>query len=71
MPLDFADLQNLAIRVGIPPTRERTELKRNLRKSLDLYLRKHDVGSSIVSRPLLDPSSPDYDSVVRLFKEGT
>lgn len=64
------DLQNLAIRVGIPPSRDHTALKRNLAKSHDLYLRQHNMGSMVAARPLIDPSSPNYDSVVKLFKEG-
>lgn len=64
------DLQNLAIRVGIPPTRNHLELKKNLAKSHDLYLRQHNMGSMVAARPLIDPSSPNYESVVRLFKEG-
>lgn len=68
--MTLTDLQNLAIRVGIPPARNNIELKKNLKRSLEIYIRQHNIGSSVAARPVIDPSSPNYESVVRLFKEG-
>ena len=68
--MTLTDLQNLSIKIGIPPTRNSIELKKNLKKSLDIYIRQHNIGSSVSARPIIDPSSPNYESVVRLFKEG-
>ncbi len=68
--MTLTDLQNLSMKIGIPPTRNSIELKKNLKKSLEIYTRQHNIGSSVSGRPIIDPSSPNYESVVRLFKEG-
>jgi DNA-binding LacI/PurR family transcriptional regulator len=68
--MTLTDLQNLSIKIGIPPTRNSIELKKNLKRSLEIYIRQHNIGSSVSGRPIIDPSSPNYESVVRLFKEG-
>ena len=60
-----SELTDLAARVGLP--RERN--MQPLLKSFDLYGIKHDVTVHGQAKPIIDPSSPDYDSTVKLFKE--
>jgi hypothetical protein len=44
-------------------------LKNSLLKSFDFYGIKHNVTVQGQAKPIIDPSSPDYDSTVKLFKE--
>lgn len=62
------DLQNLAMRVGVPPSRNGHELKRLLRNSFDSFVKKHDYGIASAHRPVIDHNSPNYDEAVRLFQ---
>ena len=64
------DLQNLAMRVRVPPSRNGTELKRLLKNSFDSFVKKHDMGVASAHKPIIDPSSPEYENTVRLFKDG-
>lgn len=64
------DLQNLAMRVGVPPSRNGGELKRLLKNSFDSFVKRHDTGVSGSSKPVINPNSPNYESAVKLFKEG-
>lgn len=68
--MTITDMQNLAMRVGVPPSRNGGELKRLLKNSFDSFVKRHDYGVSSPSRPVIDPSSPNYDSAVKLFKGG-
>ena len=65
-----SELTDLAARVGIPRERNMNLLRKSLIKSFDFYVQKHNVTVQGSSKPILDPSSPDYESTVRLFKEG-
>lgn len=65
-----SELTDLAARVGIPRERNMNLLRKSLMKSFDFYVQKHNVTVQGSSKPILDPSSPDYESTVRLFKEG-
>jgi hypothetical protein len=65
-----SELTDLAARVGIPRERNMNLLRKSLVKSFDFYVQKHNVTVQGSSKPILDPSSPDYESTVRLFKEG-
>jgi hypothetical protein len=62
------DLQNLAMRVGVPPSRNGHELKRLLRNSFDSFVKKHDYGIASAHRPVIDESSPNYEEAKRLFQ---
>jgi len=64
-----SELTDLAARVGLPRERNMQLLKNSLLKSFDLYGIKHDVTVHGQAKPIIDPSSPDYDSTVKLFKE--
>lgn len=62
------DLQNLAMRVGVPPSRNGHELKRLLKNSFDSFVKKHDYGIASAHRPVIDESSPNYAEAKRLFQ---
>ena len=64
-----SELTDLAARVGLPRERNMRLLKNSLMKSFDFYAQKHDVTVQGQAKPIIDPSSPDYDSTVKLFKE--
>ena len=64
------DMQNLAMRVGVPPSRNGGELKRLLRNSFDSFVKRHDYGVAGSAKPIINPNSPNYESAVKLFKEG-
>ena len=38
-------------------------------KSFDFYVQKHNVTVQGEAKPIIDPSSPDYESAVKLFKD--
>ena len=63
-----SELTSLAMRIGVSPTSHTSELKKSLLKSFDIYARKHNVTVAGQSSPLLDKNSPNYDSVVKLFR---
>ena len=65
-----SDLTDLAARVGIPRERNMNLLRKSLIQSFDYYVQKHNVTVQGSAKPILDPSSPDYDSTVKLFKDG-
>ena len=65
-----SELTDLAARVGIPRERNMNLLRKSLLKSFDFYVQKHNVTVQGTAKPILDPSSPDYDSTVKLFKDG-
>ena len=62
------DLQNLAMRVGVPPSRNGHELKRLLKNSFDSFVKKHDYGIASAHRPVIDENSPNYEKAKRLFQ---
>ena len=64
-----SELTDLAARVGIPRERNMQLLRQSLLKSFDFYAVKHDVTVQGQAKPIIDPSSPDYESTVKLFKE--
>ena len=64
-----SELTDLAARVGLPRERNMQLLKNSLMKSFDFYAVKHNVTVQGQAKPIIDPSSPDYDSTVKLFKE--
>ena len=65
-----SELTDLAARVGVPRERNMNLLRKSLMKSFDFYVQKHNVTVQGSAKPILDPSSPDYESTVRLFKDG-
>jgi len=65
-----SELTDLAARVGVPRERNMNLLRKSLIKSFDFYVQKHNVTVQGSAKPILDPSSPDYESTVRLFKDG-
>lgn len=64
------DLQALAVRVGLPPSRDRLSLKDNIKKEFKNFLRHQNLGGSLTQQPIIDPSSPNYKKAVKLFSEG-
>ena len=64
-----SELTDLAARVGLPRERNMQLLRNSLMKSFDFYAVKHNVTVQGQAKPIIDPSSPDYDSTVKLFKE--
>lgn len=65
-----SELTDLAARVGIPRERNMNLLRKSLMRSFDFYVQKNNVTVQGSSQPILNPSSPEYESTVRLFKEG-
>ena len=64
-----SDLTDLAARVGLPRERNMQLLKNSLMKSFDFYAIKHDVTVQGEAKPIIDPSSPDYENAAKLFKD--
>ena len=64
-----SELTDLAARVGLPRERNMQLLRQSLMKSFDFYAEKHDVTVQGQAKPIIDPSSPDYESAVKLFKD--
>lgn len=62
------DLQNLAMRVGVPPSRNGHELKRLLKNSFDSFVKKHDYGIASAHKPVIDQNSPNYEEARRLMQ---
>ena len=67
--LSAADLTDLAIKVGVPRERNMNLLRKSLLKSFDFYDQKHNVTVQGNAKPIIDPSSPDYEKTVKLFKD--
>ena len=65
-----SELTDLAARVGVPRERNVNLLKKSLMKSFDFFVQKHNVTVQGTAKPVIDPSSPDYESTVKLFKDG-
>ena len=64
-----SELTDLAARVGLPRERNMNLLRKSLLKSFDLYGIKHNVTDQGQAQPIIDPSSPDYESTVKLFED--
>ena len=62
-----AELTDLAVRVGVTPAKHANLIRRDLQKSFDIFVKQHDVSIVGEAKPVIDPSSPDYDSAVKLF----
>jgi len=66
--MSVVDMSDMCREVGINPPRTVRAIKNGLLESFDMYARKHNVTVQGQAQPVIDKSSPDYDSVVRLFK---
>jgi|TARA_R100000008_G_C3530013_1_gene138747 hypothetical protein len=64
-----SELTDLAARVGLPRERNMRLLKNSLMQSFDFYAQKHDVTVQGQAKPIIDPSSPEYENAVKLFKD--
>jgi hypothetical protein len=67
--MSVSDVSNMCQNVGINPPPYVNQMKKALATAFDLYARKHNVTVQGQAKPIIDKSSPDYDSVVRLFKD--
>ena len=65
--MTLTDMQSLAMQIGYPPTRNRMDLKRGIRKSFDSFLKHHSVGAVFQPQPIFDQNSPNYKETVKLF----
>jgi hypothetical protein len=65
--MTLTDMQNLAMEIGFPPTRDRMSLKRGLKKNFDSFLKQHSAGAVFQPEPIFDQNSPNYKEVVKLF----
>ena len=61
------DMQNLAMQIGFPPTRDRHALKNGLKKSFDSFLKSHSVGAVFQPQPMFDENSANFKEVKNLF----
>lgn len=66
--MTMTDMQNLAMQIGFPPTRDRHALKKGLKRSFDIFLKQHSVGAVFQPQPVFDQNSPNYKETVRLFE---
>ena len=64
-----SELTDLAARVGIPRERNMNVLRKSLLQSFDFYAQKHNVTVQGNAKPIIDPSSPDYEKTVKLFRD--
>ncbi len=64
-----SELTDLAARVGVPRERNMNLLRKSLLQSFDFYAQKHNVTVQGNAKPIIDPSSPDYEKTVKLFKD--
>ncbi len=64
-----SELTDLAARVGIPRERNMNLLRKSLLQSFDIYAQKHNVTVQGTAKPIIDPSSPDYEKTVKLFRD--
>jgi len=64
-----SELTDLAARVGIPRERNMSVLRKSLLQSFDFYAQKHNVTVQGNAKPIIDPSSPDYEKTVKLFRD--
>ena len=62
-----AELTTLARRVGVTPAKHTNVLRKDLQKSFDIFVTQHNVTVAGHAEPIIDPSSPEYDSAVKLF----
>ena len=53
--------------MGVTPAKHANLIRRDLQKSFDIFVKQHDVSIVGEAKPVIDPSSPDYDSAVKLF----
>ena len=67
--MSVSEMTSLAQHVGVTPTQNSTQLKKSLKKSFDLYARRHNVNVPSSARPVIDESSPNYKKTVRLFND--
>jgi len=65
--MTLTDMQNLAMQIGFPPTRDRISLKKGLKKNFDSFLKQHSVGAVFQAEPIFDENSPNYKETVKLF----
>lgn len=66
--MNKSDLQSLAMRVGVPPTRDVHDLRKSLTKEFNHFTRYTSSGGNITAKPIVDPSSPEYKKVVKLLE---
>ena len=64
-----SELTDLAARIGIPRERNMSVLRKSLLQSFDFYAQKHNVTVQGNAKPIIDPSSPDYEKTVKLFRD--
>ena len=64
-----SELTDLAARIGIPRERNMNVLRKSLLQSFDFYAQKHNVTVQGTAKPIIDPSSPDYEKTVKLFRD--
>tara|TARA_B100001179_G_C18569074_1_gene394223 strand:+ start:108 stop:488 length:381 start_codon:yes stop_codon:yes gene_type:complete len=62
-----SELTDLAVRVGVTPAKHAKLLRKDLQKSFNIFVNQHNVSLVGEARPVIDPSSPEYDSAVKLF----
>lgn len=70
--MTLTEMYTLASRIGLPASgfnNNRSLLKKSLLRSFDHYGQKHNVTVQGQAKPIIDKTSPNYDSVVRLFNE--
>ena len=67
--MSISDMTALAMEVGVPPSQNTSQLKKQLVQSFELYARKHNVNVPSQAKPIIDENSPNYKNTVRLFKD--
>jgi len=67
--MSVSEMTSLAIEVGVTPSQNTTQLRKNLIQSFELYARRHNVNVPSSAKPIIDESSPNYKKTVKLFKD--
>lgn len=67
--MSVSEMTSLASHVGVTPTQNTSQLRKDLMESFRLYARRHSVNVPSPPKPIIDKNSPDYDEKVRLFKD--
>ena len=69
--MTLVDMQSLAVRVGVMPSANRTNLKKRLMKEFEHRNKsKSIIGASDSRQVGLNSDSPDFDEVSKILKEG-
>tara|TARA_Y100000361_G_C11092238_1_gene307081 strand:+ start:362 stop:856 length:495 start_codon:yes stop_codon:yes gene_type:complete len=68
--MNLTDMQRLAVKAGLLPSGNRTTLKNKLLKEFKARTQGGKGSSVMVTRPIVDPDSPEGIKLAKLMKKG-